>query len=281
MAELHRRVRSGAHQPTRPAGRCWTSGPDDGRSALLLGHGNLVSGGWWRYVCRGAAGRRARDCAPDAALRFGRHRDPDVPVDATRGLGETPDERATALARDARPCRGRPGQRGGLRRWAAASLMQYLLDHRRRPRARRPWSRRSRRTASAARKDADGTLCCGDGAPSGAGGAAPDFVRRLAEGDRSDGGPAACGWSSRQFFGARDNVGNVDEEFLLDEVLLTATGEDHYPGERRGVAELARLRAGPARRAQRDGTRPLRHLGDRRARRQAADHVGCAVARTR
>ena len=27
----------------------WTSGPDDG-VPLLLVHGNLVSGGWWRYV---------------------------------------------------------------------------------------------------------------------------------------------------------------------------------------------------------------------------------------
>jgi hypothetical protein len=35
----------------------------------------------------------------------------------------------------------------------------------------------------------------------------------------------------RQFFGARDNVANVDEDFLLDEVLLTKTGADFYPGD--------------------------------------------------
>ena len=27
----------------------WTSGPEDG-VPLLLVHGNLVTGGWWRYV---------------------------------------------------------------------------------------------------------------------------------------------------------------------------------------------------------------------------------------
>jgi pimeloyl-ACP methyl ester carboxylesterase len=33
----------------------WTNGPDDG-VPLLLVHGNLVSGGWWRYVAQHPAG---------------------------------------------------------------------------------------------------------------------------------------------------------------------------------------------------------------------------------
>jgi pimeloyl-ACP methyl ester carboxylesterase len=123
-------------------------------------------------------------------------------------------------------------------------LMQYLIDH--------PGDLASVTLVApispygfGGTKGADGTLCCEDGAPSGAGGAAPDFVRRLEEGDRShDDGSVRM--IMRQFFGARGNVGNVDEEFLLDEVLHTATGEDHYPGE--GAASENWPTFGPGRR---------------------------------
>jgi pimeloyl-ACP methyl ester carboxylesterase len=108
-------------------------------------------------------------------------------------------------------------------------LMQYLLDH-------------SGDLASVTlvapispygfggTKGAEGALCCEDGAPSGAGGAAPDFVRRLEEGDRSS-DDGSVRMIMRQFFGARDNIGNVDEEFLLDEVLRTRTGDGFSPGD--------------------------------------------------
>ena len=35
----------------------------------------------------------------------------------------------------------------------------------------------------------------------------------------------------REYFGPRGNTANVDEEFLLDEMLLTRVGEDFYPGD--------------------------------------------------
>src|SRR4051794_20875335 len=65
----------------------WTSGPDDG-VPLLLVHGNLVTGGWWRYVAA-ALPDDVRVIAPD--LRgFGRSEA--KPIDATRGLGDMVDD---------------------------------------------------------------------------------------------------------------------------------------------------------------------------------------------
>src|SRR3954447_13629202 len=65
----------------------WTSGPADG-VPLLMVHGNLVSGGWWRYVAE-ALPPDVRVIAPD--LRgFGRTEA--KPIDATRGLGDMVDD---------------------------------------------------------------------------------------------------------------------------------------------------------------------------------------------
>ncbi len=65
----------------------WTVGPEDG-VPLLLVHGNLVSGGWWRYVAASLPDD-VRVVAPD--LRgFGRSEA--KPIDATRGLGDMVDD---------------------------------------------------------------------------------------------------------------------------------------------------------------------------------------------
>ena len=66
-------------------------------------------------------------------------------------------------------------------------------------------------------------------AGSGGGTAAPDFVQRIKDDDRSDteGSPRVV---LQAYFGARGNAANVDEDFLLDETLLTAVGDDFYPG---------------------------------------------------
>jgi pimeloyl-ACP methyl ester carboxylesterase len=81
-------------------------------------------------------------------------------------------------------------------------------------------------------KDLDGKPCFDDYAASGGGTAAPDFCRRLAEGDRSDDDPTTSPRVIvRDYFGPRGNVANVDEEFLLDEVLRTRVGDDFYPGD--------------------------------------------------
>jgi pimeloyl-ACP methyl ester carboxylesterase len=200
----------------------WTSGPDDG-VPLLLVHGNLVSGGWWRYVAD-ALPDDVRVIAPD--LRgFGRTEP--KPIDATRGLGDMADDLRSLLEALGLADTGTVNAAG----WSMGGgvLMQYLLAH-------------PRDLASVtlvapvspygfgATTDPDGRPGSGDFAGSGGGTAAPDFVRRLDEHDTSD-EDGSVRRVMRQFFGARDNAGKVDEDFLVEEVLLTTTGDDFYPGD--------------------------------------------------
>ena len=161
----------------------WTSGPDDG-VPLLLVHGNLVSGGWWRYVAE-ALPDEVRVIAPD--LRgFGRTEP--SPVDATRGLGEMADDLHALLETLGLAGTGRVNAAG----WSMGGgiLMQYLLDH--------PGDLASVTLVApispygfGGTKDADGTLCYGDGAPSGPGAR----HRTSCAGSRRETGPtrtAAC-----------------------------------------------------------------------------------------
>jgi pimeloyl-ACP methyl ester carboxylesterase len=202
----------------------WTSGPDDG-VPLLLVHGNLVSGGWWRYVAE-ALPENVRVIAPD--LRgFGRTEA--KPVDATRGLGDMVDDLRSlleTLGLADRACVNAAGWSMG-----AGVLMQYLLTHQ---------DDLASVTLVAplspygfgGTKGPDGTPCFDDFAASGAGGAAPEFVARLAAGDRTVTDPQSSPRVIlRQFFGPRGNASAVDEEFLLEELLRTRTGDDFYPGD--------------------------------------------------
>jgi pimeloyl-ACP methyl ester carboxylesterase len=209
---------------TRLETSVWTSGPEDG-VPLLLVHGNLVSGGWWRYVAQ-ALPDDVRVIAPD--LRgFGRTAA--EPIDATRGLGDmVADVRSLLEAlqlADAESVNAAGWSMG------AGVLMQYLLTH-------------QRDLASVTlvaplspygfggTKGADGEPCFDDFAATGAGGAAPEFVERLASGDRTETNPQTSPRViMRTFFGARGNAAAVDEDFLLDEMLRTRTGPGFYPGD--------------------------------------------------
>jgi pimeloyl-ACP methyl ester carboxylesterase len=202
----------------------WTGGPDDG-VPLLLVHGNLVSGGWWRYVAD-ALPDDVRVIAPD--LRgFGRTEA--KPVDATRGLGDMVDDLRALLEvlglADTRSVNAAGWSMG------AGVLMQYLLTH-------------GDDLASAVlvaplspygfggTRGAEGAACFDDFAASGAGGAAPEFVQRLAAGDRTETDPTSSPRVIlREFFGPHGNAASVDEDFLLDEMLRTRTGDDFYPGD--------------------------------------------------
>jgi pimeloyl-ACP methyl ester carboxylesterase len=208
----------------RIATSVWRGGPDDG-VPLLLVHGNLVSGGWWRYVAE-ALPDDVRVVAPD--LRgFGRTET--KPVDATRGLGDM-----VADVRSLLEVLGLADKRSvNAAGWSmgAGVLWQYLLTHR---------DDLASVTLVAplspygfgGTKGPDGEPCFDDFAASGAGGAAPAFVDRLASGDRSESDPQSSPRVVlRQFFGPRGNAPAVDEDFLLDELLLTATGVDSYPGD--------------------------------------------------
>lgn len=202
----------------------WTSGPEDG-VPLLLVHGNLTTGGFWKYVAAELP-EDVRVIAPD--LRGFGLTDAE-PIDATRGLGDMTDDIRALLETLGLAGAGRVNAAG----WSmgAGVLEQYLLDH--------PGDLGSVTLIAplspygfGGTKGEGGELCSPDAAGSGGGGANPEFVRRLAEKDRSGDDPQS---SPRAvlvtYFGPGANAANVDEEFLLDELLTTRTGDDFYPGD--------------------------------------------------
>jgi pimeloyl-ACP methyl ester carboxylesterase len=202
----------------------WTSGPADG-VPLLLVHGNLVSGGWWRYVAERLPAD-VRVIAPD--LRgFGRTER--KPIDATRGLGDFADDVRSLLEALGLAGGGTVNAAG----WSmgAGVLWQYALAY--------PDDLASLTMVAPLSpygwggiKGLDGQPCFDDYAASGGGTAAPDFCRRVAEGDRSADDPLSSPRVIvRDYFGPRGNTANVDEEFLLDEVLRIQVGDDYYPGD--------------------------------------------------
>ena len=202
----------------------WTAGPEDG-VPLLLVHGNLVTGGWWRYVAA-ALPDDIRVVAPD--LRgFGRSEP--KPIDATRGLGDMVDDVRALLVALGWADRAVVNAAG----WSMGGglLWQYAVAY--------PDDLASMTMIApvspygyGGTKGPDGVPCFDDFAGSGGGGAAPEFVRRLAAGDRSEDAPTTSPRViMREYFGPRTNTSNVDEEFLLDETLRTVVGEDFYPGD--------------------------------------------------
>src|SRR6202042_2629991 len=186
----------------------WASGPADG-VPLLLVHGNLVTGGGWRYVAAQLPGD-VRVIAPD--LR-GYGRTEAKPVDATRGLGDMADDLRSLLVALGLADRGAVNAAG----WSMGGgvLWQYALGY--------PADLASLTMVAplspygfGGTKGAGGEPCFADFAATGGGAAAPLTSPRVI---------------MRQFFGARGNAAQVDEEFLLDEVLRTRTGDDFSPGD--------------------------------------------------
>lgn len=200
----------------------WTSGPEDGRPVLLI-HGNLTTGGFWRYVAEQLPDD-VRVIAPDMR-GFGKT--DAEPVTATNGLADMVEDVRSLLEAleltDSRLVAAGWSMGGGV-------LQQYLLTH--------PEDLGGLVLIAplspygfGGTKGEDGTLCFPDAAASGAGGANPQFVLRLAAGDRSEDDPQTSPRVvMRTFFGPGANAENVDEEFLLSELLTTRTGEDFYPG---------------------------------------------------
>lgn len=221
------RVLSGSFADTsRVHTHCWSGGPEDGLPLLLV-HGNLVSGGWWRYV-----GEQLpvdyRVVAPD--LRgFGRTET--RRVDATRGLRDWSDDLRALVEALGWADAGRVNAAG----WSLGGgvLQQYAIDH--------PADLASLTLVAplspygfGGTRGIGGESTNDDFAGSGGGAVNPDFRRRLAAADRSDDDPASSvRVVMRSFFGPRENVANIDEEFLLDEVMRTAVGDENYPGNSR------------------------------------------------
>lgn len=202
---------------------CWIWGPEDGTPVLLV-HGNLVSGRFWRAVAESLP-PTARVVAPD--LRgFGRTEAREI--DATRGLRDWSDDLA-GLVRALGWGPSRPVHAAG---WSLGGgvLQQYAIDH-------------PRDLASllllaplspygfGGTRDAAGTLAHEDGAGSGAGSVNPDFVRRIGQGDTGADEPASSPRVvMRTFFWSPEHTA-PDEDELLAEVLRTRTGDGFYPGD--------------------------------------------------
>lgn len=201
----------------------WSRGPVDG-VPLLLVHGNLVTGGWWKYVAEHLPGD-IHVIAPD--LRgFGRSEV--KPVDATKGLGEMADDLRSLLETLGLADQGIVNAAG----WSMGGgvLQQYLLSY--------PEDLAAVTLIAPLSPYgfggtlADGSPAYADFAASGGGGAAPEFVSRVAAKDSSEVEPTTSPrMVIRTYFGPRENLLNVDEEFLVEETLLTATGADNYPGD--------------------------------------------------
>lgn len=206
---------------------CWTDGPEDGEPLLLV-HGNLVTGRFWKAVTEALPPGRFRAVAPD--LRgFGRTER--KPIDATRGLRDWSDDLRALVEVLGWAGRGAIHAAG----WSMGGgiLQQYELDH--------PGDLASLTLVApmspygfGGTHGAEGTLNHPDGAGSGGGTAAPDFVRRLAAGDASLDDPASSPRVTMRSFFWSPRYQAPDEDELIAEVLLTAVGEDFYPGDATG-----------------------------------------------
>ncbi|HEY1105213.1 MAG TPA: alpha/beta hydrolase [Agromyces sp.] len=81
----------------------------------------------------------------------------------------------------------------------------------------------------------DGSLLADDGAGTGGGGANPDFVARLASGDRTEEAPTSPLAVYRSSYVA-PGFTSEHEAIWVESMLTTATGVDNYPGDASGSA---------------------------------------------
>jgi pimeloyl-ACP methyl ester carboxylesterase len=208
----------------RLAMHCWVQGPPDGEPLLLI-HGNLVTGRFWQGVAERLPKDRFRVVAPDLRS-FGRTERRGI--DATRGLRDWSDDLRSLVE----VLGWADGHRIHAAGWSMGGgvLQQYELDH--------PDDLASLTLVAplspygfGSTKDAVGTLTFDDAAGSGGGAAAPEFVRRLAAGDASEDDPASSPRVTMRNFFWSPKYQAPDENELIAEVLLTAVGDEYYPGD--------------------------------------------------
>jgi pimeloyl-ACP methyl ester carboxylesterase len=194
-------------------------GPVDGPPVVLV-HGNLSTARFYEHLMP-ALGETYRVIAPDMRC-FGDSEA--APLDATRGLADWSDD-IDALLR-ALDVTAPPHLVG----WSTggAAIARYAMD---------------RPAASLTFVDpvspygyggthADGTPCFPDFAGSGGGGANPELVARLAEGDATSESPLSPRSVMNAFYvapGFREPPER--EDMLVAEILKTVTGDANYPGD--------------------------------------------------
>jgi len=195
------------------------AGPPDGEPVVFI-HGNVSSATFWEETMQALpAGFRA--IAPD--LR-GYGESERRPVDATRGLRDFSDDLHALV------------EALGLTRFhlighsmGGGIAMQYAIDH-----AERILSLTLVDPLSpfgfGGTKDLEGTPCWPDYAGSGGGTANPEFVRRLAAGDRSEESDFSPRRVLRAFYGKAPFL-HPREDVLVESMLRTAVGEENYPGD--------------------------------------------------
>jgi pimeloyl-ACP methyl ester carboxylesterase len=202
---------------------CWVSGPEDGQPVLLV-HGNITTGRFWQAVAERLPASY-RVVAPDLRA-FGRTEP--KPIDATRGLRDWSDDLRSLVEKLGWADRGAVHAAG----WSMGGgiLQQYVIDH---------GGDLASLTLVAplspygfgATRDVDGTPTNADFSGSGGGAAAPDFVRRLKEKDASEDEPMSSPRVTMRSFFWSPKYKAPDEDELIEEVLLTAIGDDLYPGD--------------------------------------------------
>ncbi len=194
----------------------------EGKDALLLVHGNASSSVFFDELILAIAGDY-RVIAPD--LRGYGETEP-KPIDGRRGMRDFSDDIAALV--DSMDISGKLHLVG----WSmgAGVVMQYAIDH-------------PERVVSVTlesplppfgfggTKDLQGTYCWPDRAGSGGGAANPEYVRRLAERDRSEESPFSPRSVMNSFyFKPPFRVRPEREEELVSAVLAMRVGEGFYPG---------------------------------------------------
>src|SRR5215469_18473671 len=202
------------------------SGDGDGPVVVFV-HGNLSTGRFFEQALA-ALPAGYRGIAPD--LRGFGHSEA-APVDATRGMRDFADDLAELLASP---------EAGGADRvhlvgWSLGGgvAMQYAIDH--------PASVASVTLLASmspagfgGTRGAEGTLCYEDAAGSGAGGVAPGLIEALTAGDGGEENSFAPRPTIRSLYLKPPFRLPPDrEDLLVAEILLTALGNDNYPGDSR------------------------------------------------
>ena len=197
----------------------YESGPEDGVPVLMI-HGNLSTGRFFEHLWPSAPGHY-RFIAPDMRS-FGRSER--KPIDAARGLRDWSDDAAAlVMALEIED----PVHLVGWSTGGAAAAC-YALDF-------PAYSLTLIDPVSpygfgGCRRD--GTPCFPDWAGTGGGAGNPEFTERLAAGDRTAEGQVSPRNVMNGFYWSPEHREPPErEDVLLDEMLLSVTGDDGYPGD--------------------------------------------------
>ena len=199
------------------------TGPEDAEPVVLV-HGNLSDARVWdEQAALLGDGHRAIavDCRGFGAT-------PARPVDATRGVGDLVDDVLGAMdALDVGAAHLVGHSMGG------GVIVQLALDHPDRVRSLALVAPISPFGFGATHLD--GSLTSPDAAGSGGGGANPDLVRMMVEGEQGTDHPASPRAVVRTlFFPTPEDV--RDEDLIVEGILAAAVGDDSYPGDARESA---------------------------------------------